>query len=102
MTAYAELESPVVLAVEFHMNPVNNYTVYWSMGGLQLEHGDVRNNVKGKQVETTYFIANVTKGQVGNYSVRVINLAIASGHNEVTFIVILKLRGKKSNAKSSY
>ena len=98
MTVYTSLESAANLTMKFHMNPVSNYTVDWSMDSSNtFQDINVRNTVKDNQVKTTYFVSNVTKNQLGNYTVRVINSAIASEHNEAIFSVILKLKGKKSN-----
>ena len=46
-------------------------------------------------VQTTYFIKDVTKEHLGNYNVQVINWAIFGEPNEVTFNVVLELRGEK-------
>ena len=102
LIVYSALESAVVLTVKFHMNPVNNYTAFWSMDGLELEHANVRDKVKGQQVQTTYFISDLTEEQLGNYTVQVINWDITSKQKEATFNVILKLSGKSSSAKSFY
>ena len=98
MTVYTSLESAANLTVKFHMNPASNYTIDWSMGSSNsLQDTNIRNTVKDNQVKTTYFVSNVTKSQLGNYTVRVINSAIESEHNEAIFHVILKLKGEKSN-----
>ena len=102
LTVYSALKSAVVLTVKFHMNPVNNYTAFWSINGLELDHANVRDIVKGQQVQTTYFIPDLTEEQLGNYTVQVINWDIASKQNEATFNVILKWSGKSSSAKSFY
>ena len=95
-TVYTALETAANLTVKFHMNPVSNYTIHWYMESSDsLQNTNVRNTVKDHQVKTTYFISNVTKKELGNYTVRVINSAITSGNKEVTFYVMLKLRGKK-------
>ena len=96
MTVYSVLASDANMTVKFRINPVSNYAVYWSISGLVLPNINVGNNVQGEHVQTTYFISNVTKEQLGNYTLRVINWAITSEPNEVTFNVILKLPGKKS------
>ena len=95
---YSVLASDGNMTVKFRMNPVSNFAVYWSIGGLVLANINVGNNTEGEHAQTTYFISNVTKEQLGNYTVRVINWAITSEPNEVTFNVILKLPGKKSKA----
>ena len=98
MTVYTALYSAANLSVKFHMNPVSNYTVHWSMGSsISLNDSNVNNTVRGNNVKTTYFISNVTKKHLGNYTVGVINSAITSEHNESIFEVTLKLLGKKSN-----
>ena len=98
MTVYATLDSAANLSVKFHMNPVSNYTVHWSMGTSNgLKDSNVNNTVKGNNVKTTYFISNVSKQQLGKYTVRVINSAITSEHNEAIFSVTLKLLGNKNN-----
>ena len=89
------MESDAILTVKFHMNPVSNFTVYWSMGGLWLQNTHVKNTVTEEHIETTYFIRKVTNQHLGNYTVHVINCAIASEHNEAAFNVILKLKDKK-------
>ena len=97
MTVYTALYSAANLSVKFHMNPVSNYTVHWSMDSSNsLKNSNVNNAVKGNNVKTTFFISNVTKKHLGNYTVRVINSAIASKHNEAIFGVTLKLLGEKS------
>ena len=95
LTVYTALESAAILTVKFHMNPVTNYTVYWYKGGSSLDDTNIRDKVKGKHIQTSYFVTYVKNKHLGNYTVQVINWAIASEHNEVTFNVILKLRGKK-------
>ena len=94
MTVYTALGSDAVLTVKFQMNPVSNFTVYWSLGGEGIKNSNVKDTVNEEHVETTYFIRKVTNQHLGNYTVHVTNWAIASEHNEVTFNVILKLRGK--------
>ena len=94
MTVYTVLESAVNLTVKFCMNPVSNYDIYWTKGGLVLQDTNVRNTEKEKHIQTTYFISNVTDNQLGNYRVQVINWAIKNEPNEVIFNVTLKLRGK--------
>ena len=102
-TVYTCLECAVNLTVKFHINPVNSYRSCWSMGSSNdLQDSNVNNTVKGNHVKTTYFIPNVTKKQLGNYTVRVINSAITSEHNEAIFNVLLKLKGKKSKAMSCF
>ena len=97
MTVYTALESAAYLTVKFNMNPVSNYTVHWSMGSSDsLQNINVMDAVIGNQVKSTYFVSNVTKKELGNYTVRVINSAIASEYREVAFYVMLKLEGKKS------
>ena len=60
----------------------------------------IRNTVKGKHAETTYFILGVTISQLGSYTVKVINQAIKKEPNEATFTVVLELRGE--NIKAIY
>ena len=96
LTVYTALESAAILTVKFHINPVINYTVYWYKDGLLLDDTNIRDKEKGKHIQTSYFITYVKNKHLGNYTVQVINLAIVSEHNEVTFNVILKLRGKKN------
>ena len=99
MTAYTSLGSAANLTVKFHMNPANNYTVQWTMGSSNsLQDTNIRDKVKDNRIKTTYFISNVTKKQLGNYTVRVINPAITNKQNEAIFSVVLKLKGTKSNA----
>ena len=100
MTVYTSLESPINLTVKFCLNPVDNYDVYWSMGGLELQDANVRNTAKEEHIQTTYFISNVTNKHLGKYRVQVINWAIDSEHNDVIFNVTLKLRGKDSKFMS--
>ena len=78
------------------MNPVSNYTVSWSKGDSEGQDSDISNSEKGEHVQTTYSILNVTKSQLGNYTVRVINQAIKSEPNEATFTVVLELGGKNN------
>ena len=72
------------------MNPVSNYTIYWSKGNSTLQDIKVKNTVKEEQVQTTYFISEVTKDQLGNYTVQAINQV-----NQVTFNLNVELRGEK-------
>ena len=102
LTVYTYLESDAILTVNFQMNPVNNYTVNWLMGGQRLKNTNVRDVVDGEHVQTFHLISDVINKHLGNYTVRVINWAIENEHNEATFHVILKLRGKKSNAGHFY
>ena len=96
MIVYTSLKTATNLSVKFHMNPVSNYTVLWSFGSSDLlQNTNVRDTVEGHQVKTNYFISNVTKKELGSYIVRVINKAITS-EKEVTFYVMLKLRGEKT------
>ena len=97
MIVYTSLGSAVNLMVEFLMNPVSNYDIYWSLGASAIRD-NVRNTVIKKHVKTTYFILNVTNQQLGNYRVPVFNWALPSEQNEVIFNVKLKLRGKLSRA----
>ena len=94
MIVYTSLGSAVNLTVKFHIHPVNNYDVYWSLGGSVLQN-NVRDRVIMEHVKTTYFISNVTDEQLGSYGVRVINWACGNESNEVTFKVILKSRGEE-------
>ena len=96
MTVFADLEDTAILTVKFHMNPVNDYKVTWSMGDSEIQHTDVSNTVTGNHVQSTYSISDVTKQHLGNYTVQVINQAIRSKHNEAKFIVELKLKGERS------
>ena len=96
MTVYADLEDTAILSVKFHMNPVNDYKVTWSMGDSKIQDHDVSNTVTGKHVQSTYSISDVTKQQLGNYTVQVINQAIRSKHDEAKFIVVLKLKGERN------
>ena len=95
MTVYATLESPINVTVTFHINPTSNYTVHWSNGNLTLHNTKVINTEIGEYVQTTCFISEVTKEQLGNYTVKVINQVITGEHSQVTFNVILELRGEK-------
>ena len=98
MIVYAAPEDSVNLIVEFRINPVSNYKVAWFMGGTQMQDTDVSNTAKGEHAQTTYSISNVTKLQLGSYTVRVINRAIKDQPNEATFIVVLKLKGENNKA----
>ena len=95
MTVFSALGSDAILTVKFHINPVSNFTVFWSIGGIGVKNSNVKDTVNEGHIETTYFIRKVTNKQLGNYTVQVINWAIASEHNEVTFNVILEFRGTK-------
>ena len=97
MTVYTTLKSTANLSVNFHMNPANNYKVLWSFGNTVLQTNDVSNTEKGEHIQVTNSISNVTNQKLGKYTVRVINRAITSEHNEATFIITLKLIGKKSS-----
>ena len=96
MIIYTALESAAYLTVKFHMNPVSNYIVHWCMENSKIQNTIVRDTVKDNQVTTTYFIPHVTKKELGNYTVRIINSAITNQCREVVFYVMLKLRGKKN------
>ena len=100
MTVFADLESTAILNVKFRMNPVSNYTVFWSMGDSVLQDTNIRNAVKDELVQTICSISNVTKEQLGSYTVLVINQAITSEHNEATFNVTLASRGEKLKTAS--
>ena len=102
MTVYSVLESNASLTVKFRINPVSNYSVYWSMDGPVLQDTHVVDIVKEEYVQTTCYILNVTQDQLGNYNVRVINWAISGEQNIVTFNVKLKLPGKKINTLFLY
>ena len=97
---YTVLESAVTLLVKFHMNPVSNYTVYWSKEDLTPQDINIRDVTDGEYIQTTYFIRKVTTKHLGNYTVQVINWAIESEHKEATFNVILKLKGEKGKFMS--
>ena len=97
-TVYAALESAANLTVKFRMNPVNDRKVTWSMCDSELQDTKVSDTVEGEHVQTTYSISDVTKQQLGNYTVQVINKAITSEHNEEKFIVVLELRGENNKA----
>ena len=102
MTVYTALESAGNLTVKFHINPVDNYTVHWSMGNLVLPGANVKDTVKDNHVQTTYYISDVTNKHLGNYTVHVINTAIKSEPNKATFNVLLKEIGKKSKPVSFF
>ena len=95
MVVYTVLESAANVTVKFHMNPVSNFTVHWSMGSSVLHDSNIKHTVTGNHVQTTYFISYVTNTQLGNYIVRVINFAIKNKPNEAIFKVKLKQRGKE-------
>ena len=97
MTVYAALEAPTNLTVKFRINPINNYTVSWSMGETKVKDDDIINTRKGEHVQTTYSILYVTKPQLGKYTVQVINKVIPSEFNQDKFIVVLALSGKDNN-----
>ena len=96
LIVYTSLQSDALLTVHFQMNPVNNYTVYWSMDSLRLKNTNVRDIINGEHIQTSHLVSDVTNKQIGNYTVRIVNWAIESEDNEVRFNVILKLREKKS------
>ena len=96
MTAYAALEAPTNLTVKFRINPTSNYNVSWSMGDIEVKVNDITNIVEGEHVRTIYSILNVTKSQLGNYTVQVINKVIPGESNEAKFNVVLALRGKNN------
>ena len=98
LTVYTSLESDAMLTVKFEMNPVNNYTIHWSMGEQRLENTNVKDIIDGEHIQASHVISDVTSKQLGNYTVRVVNWAIENEENEVTFI--LKLKEKKSKSKS--
>ena len=100
LTVYTSLESTAMLTVKFEMNPVNNYSVQWSMGDLLLQNIHVKDIIDGEQIQASCVISDVTNKQLGNYTVKVINWAIENEENEVTFNVILKLENKKSKSMS--
>ena len=96
MTVNAVLEASADLIVKFRINPVSNYKVSWFIGDSEVQDTDISNTETGEHVQTTYSISNVTKPQLGNYTVRVINQAIIGEPNEATFIVVLQLRGERN------
>ena len=102
MTVYAALEASADLTVKFHMNPASNYKVSWSKGDSEVQDSGISNSEKGVHVQTTYSIQNVTKSQLGNYTVQVINQAIKSEPNKATFIVILELGGENNEVMYVY
>ena len=102
MTVYTALEFSVDLSVKFHINPVSNYKVTWFLGDSEVQDTYISNIEKGEHVQTTYSISNVTKPQLGNYTVRVINQAIIGEPNEATFIVVLQLRGERNKVIKVY
>ena len=93
---YAALEASADLAVKFRINPFSNYTVSWSMGNLEVQNTDISNTEKEDYVQTTYSISNVTKPQLGSYSVLIVNQAIIGQPNEATFTVVLELKGENN------
>ena len=99
---YAALESSVDLSVKFHMNPVSNYKISWFMGESEVQDTYISNTENGGHVQTTYSIFNMTKPQLGNYTVRVINQAIMGEPNDATFIVVLQLRGERNKVIKVY
>ena len=102
MIVYSVLGSPTNLTVKFHMNPVDNYTVDWSMDGSEIQDTSVTDIVTQEHVQTTYFITNVTNKHLGNYTCRVINREIKNNQKGSIFNVRLKLRGKIIILKFSY
>ena len=100
LTVYAALDSSADLTVKFHINPVSDYKISWSIGDTVVQDSVVKNTVKEKHVETTYSILGVNESQLGNYTVQVINQAIRKEPNEATFTVVLELRGE--NIKAIY
>ena len=94
MTVYATLESPINLTVKFHINPVSNHTVYWFYGNSTILDTKAKIIVNEEQVQTTYSISEVTKDQLGNYTVQAINQAIMDKNNQVIFNLVLELRGE--------
>ena len=96
MTVYAALEASADLTVNFRINPFSNYTVSWSMGNLEVNNTDISNTEKEEYVQTTYSISNVTKPQLGSYSVLIVNRAIIGHPNEATFTVVLALKGENN------
>ena len=102
MTVYAALEASADLTVKFRMNPVSNYTVSWFMADSAVQDTDITNAVKGEHIQTTYSILNVTKSELGNYTVQVINHVIMGEPNEAKFFVTLELRGENNKAMYGY
>ena len=100
LTVYAALHSSADLTVKFHINPVNNYKVSWSRGDTEVQDSVINNAVKGKHVETTYSILDVTESQLGNYTVQVTNQAIKREPDKAMLTVVLELRGE--NIKTIY
>ena len=94
LTVYAALHSSAALTVKFHINPVSDYKIYWSIGDTEVQHSVISNTENGRHVETTYSILDVTESQLGNYTVQVINQAIKREPNNATFTVVLELRGQ--------
>ena len=101
-TVYTTLESAALLTVSFHINPVTNYTVNWYKEDLAPQHIRISDSVDEEHIETTCFIRKVTHKHLGNYTVQVINWAISSDQNEITFNITLKLEGRKSKIVSFY
>ena len=93
---YAALEASADLTMNFRINPFSNYTVSWSMGNLEVQNTDISNTEKEDYVQTTYSISNVTKQQLGSYSVLIVNQAIIGHPNEATFTVVLELKGENN------
>ena len=93
LIVHAALGSDAILTVKFQMNPVSNYTIHWSMDELMLPNTNVKNTYNGEHVQTSYIISGVTKEHLGNYTVQIINWAIATEDNEVSFNLELKMGG---------
>ena len=97
MTVYTSLGSTANLSVKFRINPAINCSIIWSMGDSVIHGTDVTHTVKEDHVQATHIITVVRNKNLGNYTVRVINMAMHE-HNEVTFAIRLKLRGKRCYA----
>ena len=94
---YATLHDSIDMTVKFHINPVTNYKVSWFMGDLEVLDTNISNTEKGKHVQTTYSILDVTKQQLGSYTIKVMNQAITGELSEATFTVALALKGENNN-----
>ena len=97
MTVYAALGSIANLTVKFHINPIKNCNISWSMKYTDIQDADITSIEKGEYIQTTYSISEVTKLHLGKYTVQVINQAIMGEPNEALFTGVLKLRGENNS-----